>query len=246
MRLPDFILQNLDAIAAKWETFAGSLFPGRQQMTSLALRDHMKEIMEAVAGDIGTAQTKQEQAAKSEGRAPKILDAPETAAQTHAVLRAKSGLDINQLAAEYRALRASVLQLWQESGKIELDDVQDIIRFNEAIDQALAESIEFFDAKAEESRHLLLGALGHDMRSPLQAILLTAQNLKDTNRGAHLSDVAETLIRSGVSIQSLLDDLVDFSRTKLGQGIAVDRGSATWRLWLVRRWNCFAQLNQGP
>jgi signal transduction histidine kinase len=222
MRLPDFILQNLDAIAAKWEAFAGTLFPGRQQMTSLALRDHVKEIMEAVALDIRTSQTKAEQAAKSEGRAPKVFDAPETAAQTHAVLRAKSGLDINQLAAEYRALRASVLQLWQESERIELDDVQDIIRFNEAIDQALAESIEFFDAKAEESRHLLLGALGHDMRSPLQAILLTAQNLKDTNAGADLSEVAECLIRSGVSIQSLLDDLVDFSRTKLGQGIAVE------------------------
>ena len=43
------------------------------------------------------------------GRAPVVIDARETAAHTHALLRAKSGFDINQLAAEYRALRASVL-----------------------------------------------------------------------------------------------------------------------------------------
>ena len=43
------------------------------------------------------------------------MEAPETAAQTHAVLRARSGFDISQLAAEYRALRASVLRLWTEA-----------------------------------------------------------------------------------------------------------------------------------
>ena len=67
------------------------------------------------------------------------IDAPETAAQTHAVLRAKSGFDIEQLASEYRALRASVLSLWIEACQPEPPELDDMIRFNEAIDQALAE-----------------------------------------------------------------------------------------------------------
>lgn len=96
MRLPDFILLNIDAIVEEWEAFAATLFPSRQQMTSLALRDHVKEIMEAVAADIRTEQTEGEQSAKSKGLAPNKLDASETAAQTHAVLRAKSGLDIKR------------------------------------------------------------------------------------------------------------------------------------------------------
>lgn len=37
------------------------------------------------------------------------MDAVETAAQTHGILRARSGFEINQMASEYRALRASVL-----------------------------------------------------------------------------------------------------------------------------------------
>ena len=44
-----------------------------------------------------------------------MMDAPETAAQTHAILRARSGFDINQLAGEYRALHSSVLRLWTEA-----------------------------------------------------------------------------------------------------------------------------------
>jgi signal transduction histidine kinase len=222
MRLPDFILANMEAIIANWEAFAATLFPARQQMTSLALRDHVVEIMQAVVADIRAPQTKEEQTAKSEGRAPRVLNAPETAAQTHALLRAKSGLDINQLASEYRALRASVLRLWEDAGDVGSHGFHDMIRLNEAIDQALAESIEFFAAKADESRHLLLGALGHDMRSPLQAILLTARSLSRCNANEDLSKAAECLVRSGASIQALLDDLVEFSRTKLGHGIPVE------------------------
>jgi hypothetical protein len=79
-------------------------------MTLLPLRDGAKQILEAVAKDLSTPQTRTAQAEKSRGRAPKLTGAPETAAQAHAVLRARSGFDINQLAAEYRALRASVLR----------------------------------------------------------------------------------------------------------------------------------------
>jgi signal transduction histidine kinase len=222
MRLPDFILQNMEAIVAEWETFAATLYPARYEMTSLALRDHVKEIMAAVAADIRSPQSKEDQAAKSKGLLQPPLDAPETAAQTHAVLRAQSGLDINQLASEYRALRASVLRLWQEAGSPDDAAFEDMIRFNEAIDQALAESIAFFAAKVNQSRNLLLGALGHDMRSPLQAILLTAHGMKLANANVDLPRLAECLIRSGAAMQALLDDLVDFNRTNLGLGISID------------------------
>ena len=149
------------------------------------------------------------------------MSAPETAAETHAILRAKSGLDINQLAAEYRALRASVLRLWMDACQSETPNQDDIIRFNEAIDQAVAESISFFSAEVEQARNLLLGMLGHDMRSPLNTIQTTASYLSALNAGDEVSAAASRLIRSGLSMKSLLDDLVDFNRTKLGLGIHI-------------------------
>jgi hypothetical protein len=102
----------METILVEWEAFAATLFPAAANMTSLVLRDHAKQILEAAATDLSTHQTKQAQTDKSLGRVSKLLDAPETAAQTHAVLRARSGFDINQLASEYRALRTSVLCLW--------------------------------------------------------------------------------------------------------------------------------------
>lgn len=220
MRLADFILRNMETILGEWEEFAATLLPAAAGMTSMALRDHAKEILEAVAKDLSTPQTKEAQAEKSKGRAPELKG--ETAAQTHAVLRAQGGFDINQLAAEYRALRASVLRLWMEACEPDEISLDDIVRFNEAIDQAIAESIGFFSAQVDQARNLLLGMLGHDMRSPLNTILMTAQYLAALNAGANVSDAAARLIRSGASMKALLEDLIDFNRTTLGLGIKID------------------------
>ena len=221
MRLAEFILRNMEAILAQWEAFAKTLRPAASMMTPLALRDHAQQILEAVAADLSTTQTRLAQADKSKGRLTKLVGAPETAAETHAVLRAKSGFDINQLAAEYRALRASVLRLWLDACQPESPSLDDVIRFNEAIDQAVAESLSFFSAQVEQSRNLLLGMLGHDMRSPLNTIQTTATYLAALNAGETVSAAASRLIRSGASMKALLDDLVDFNRTTLGLGINI-------------------------
>ena len=159
MRLADFIHQNRETIATEWEAFAATLLPAAASMASLALRDHVLEILEAIARDLSTPQTREEQSEKSKGRAPQVAGAPDTAAQTHAVLRAHSGFDINQLVAEYRALRASVLRLRMDHARLGPVDMEDVIRFNEAIDQAVAESVDYFHQSVERYRNLLLGML---------------------------------------------------------------------------------------
>ena len=221
MRLADFIALNIESIVAQWEAFAATLQPAARDMDSLALRDHAIQILEAVAKDISTPQTQHAQREKSLGRARAPLDARETAAQTHAVLRARRGFNVNQLAAEYRALRASVLRLWMDECQPEAPHLGDMIRFNEAIDQALAESVALFTEEVDQARNLLLGMLGHDMRSPLQTIQITASYLGALNAGEHVSEAATRLIRSGARMQTLLDDLCDFNRTQLGLGINI-------------------------
>ena len=221
MRLADFILRDMESIVAKWEAFAATRLPAAASMASLELRDHAQQILEAVAADLSVSQSSVEQAAKSMGLAPAPFPAWETAAQTHAVMRARSGYDIRQLASEYRALRASVLSMWIEACLPGVPHFDDVIRFNEAIDQAVAESIGHFSAQVEQARNLLLGMLGHDMRSPLQTVQMTAMYLGQLNAGSEVSVAAGRLIRSGARLQSLLDDLLDFNRTNLGLGISI-------------------------
>jgi len=209
----------MEAILAEWDAFAGTLLPNARHLSASGLRDHAEAILNAIVADLSTAQTGDAQHQKSWGRGSQPQS--ETAAQTHAILRARSGFDINQLVAEYRALRASVLRLWGEQCGAAPLHQDDIIRFNEAIDQALGESVVLFSEQVEQARNLLLGMLGHDMRSPLQTIKMTASHLAALNAGESVSGAASRLIRSGTRMQALLDDMLDFNRTKLGLGINV-------------------------
>jgi signal transduction histidine kinase len=221
MRLAEFIRFDMEGILTDWEAFAAAQLPGAASMKPLELRDHAQQILEAVAKDIAQPQTPDEQAEKSKGQAVRLINAPETAAQTHAVLRARSGFDIAQMTAEYRALRASVLGRWANTCEPARTDLQDMLRFNEAIDQAIAESVASFSTQVEQARNFFLGMLGHDMRSPLSAILLSARYLAKLNVGEQVSDAAKRITNSGTRMQALLDDLVDFNRTKLGLGINI-------------------------
>ncbi len=222
MRLYQFIRSEMEGILVQWEAFAATLTPG-MEMDQAALRDHAREILEAIATDIESAQTRDEQTLKSQGHAKSLVGAGETAAQAHAEQRAQSAFDINQTVAEYRALRASVLRLWKDAHGASAEEFDDMLRFNEGIDQAIAESVRTFELHVERARNLLLGMLGHDMRSPLGTIQATAEYLGRLNAGADISTAAARLIRSGHSMKTLLDDLVDFNRTRLGLGIRIDR-----------------------
>jgi signal transduction histidine kinase len=221
MQLADFILHDMERILAQWESFAATRLPAAGHMAPLELRDHAQQILEAIVADLRTSQTAEAQAAKSMGLAPTPIPATETAAQVHALLRAKEGFDIKQLASEYRALRASVLALWMDAYPPVQTGLLDVIRFNEAIDQALAESISVFHAEVQQARNLLLGVLTHDMRNPLQAIQMTAAYLAKINAGNEVSVAARRLIGSGGRLQALLNDMVDFSRSNLGLGIGI-------------------------
>jgi hypothetical protein len=144
MRLADFIEANSEAILGEWEAFARSLLPAAAGLDVEALRDHAEQILQTAARDLRTSQTGSEQLAKSRGEAARLAGSPETAAQTHAVLRATAGFTLQQMVAEYRALRATVLRLWADPHEAGPDALADVNRFNEAIDQAVAESVDFF------------------------------------------------------------------------------------------------------
>src|ERR1700733_4104769 len=221
MRLADFIKRDMEAILSEWEAFAAAQLPAAADMDSPALRDHAEQLLRAIVKDIGSPQNDEEREQKSKGRAARPMEARNTESEAHALLRAQSGFTMNQMAAEYRSLRASVLHLWTKACKPSAIDPRDAYRFNEAIDQAVAESVAFFSAQIENERNLFLGMLGHDMRGPLHVIQLTATYLSKLDVGTDVAMCAARLSKSTRSLKALLDDLLDFNRTKLGLGITI-------------------------
>lgn len=221
MRLATFITNNLEPILQAWEDFAKTITPATQMMDSAELRDHAEQMLKAIAEDLQTPQTTAQQIDKSKGNGPGKSD--ETAAETHAVTRLVAGFTLDQMVSEYRALRSSVLMQWLQQIKIGTDfEVEDMTRFNEAIDQALAESIRSYSRAVDASRNVFLGILGHDLRTPLGAILLGSEVLlRAEEMGIRQTKIASRIYTSVKRANKIVSDLLDFTRSQIGTGIPV-------------------------
>ena len=220
MRLADFIEGNLELILSEWVEFAKSCGPSGMAMDMGSLRDHAVQMLQAIAADLRTPQTAAEQASKSKGEAEPD-EGGETAAEVHGAGRAESGFTVGEMVAEYRALRASVLRLWtRQNGTLDGDDMQDLVRFNEAIDQSLAESTTRYAADVESAKQMFLAILGHDLRSPLGAVIMASQFMIDTGKleEPHLS-LMHRIARAGRRMDRMVGDLLDFTRARLGPGV---------------------------
>lgn len=221
MQLSEFIEKNVELIVTEWEAFARKTIAAAQTMSRLALRNHAAAILLAIAVDLRSPQTESERRIKSQGLA--AGDESESSASTHGILRQMVGFDLNQLAAEYRAVRATVLRLWKEqSTVINESSVEDIARFNEAVDQALAESIATYSSRVSTSRDTFLAVLGHDLRSPLSAITSALAALSDDRLQADQRIRALQIARrSAGSMRNMITDLLEYTRTRLGRGIEI-------------------------
>ena len=193
-------------------------------MDATALRDHARAMLRTIVADIRTPQTVVEQIAKSKGEADNPAGT-DSAAEVHGAGRAEDGFTVSEMVSEYRALRASVIRLWtKESGTLTNADVQDLMRFNETIDQSLAESIARFTMDLDPSKEMFLAVLGHDLRSPLNAVIMASQFMLETEEleEQHRTLVTRTL-RSGRRMNTMVGELLDFTRGRLGAGIPIDR-----------------------
>lgn len=224
IRLSPFIVQNVDRIVDEWERFAETITPAAETMDSAALRDHAKVILLAAARDMNIAQTAGEQQAKAEGDGPEKTPSLDAAASSHGELRHTVGFDLVQMTSEFRHLRACVIRLWVDSLKTpEQAHLQDMIRFNEAIDEALAESTAAYAEQVNRSRDIFLAILGHDLRAPLQAVSMSTEmlELKARLEGDSLNYVHA--IKTGVRhMGSMVSDLLEFVRSRLGSSLPIE------------------------
>jgi signal transduction histidine kinase len=225
MRLSDFIVQQVDRIVDEWEKFAKTIKPAADSLGRLELRDHAKAILLAAARDMTTAQTASEQAAKAKGEGPEKTPTLDKAAASHGEMRHMVGFDLVQMTSEFRHLRASVIRLWVNSlSSPDMTYFQDMIRFNEAIDEALAESTAAYAEQVARSRDIFLAILGHDLRAPLQAVSMSTELLM---RRVGLDEAALSYIariKGGTRhMGAMVRDLLEFVRSRLGSSLPIQR-----------------------
>jgi len=241
MRLPDFVLANIDPILVEFEDFARSIWPAAVTTDPATLRDHAEGILRAAARDMASAQTAAQSSSKSKGEGPAGVssDSVDAAAKQHGTDRVEAGFNLAALVAEYRALRASVLELWRASRpNPDVRDLADVTRFNESIDQSLAESVEGFTQEFDRTRASLveeqaaregaehanrakdafLAMLSHEMRTPLNAIVGWLSILRTPGCDAEsLKEGLDVIARNTKAQVKLIEDVLDVSSIVTGK-----------------------------
>ncbi len=216
MGLAAFIRSEQDVIVAEWEAFAQTYLPAAAHMDRAALRDHIAGLLRFIADDLETFETERERKEKSQGQGPKEGGANDSAAETHADLRFAGGFDTVEMISEFRALRASVIKLWRAEWHRTEDVLPDLLRFNEAIDQILTESLSRFVEKLNYSGNLFAGTLVHDFRGPLKAICDSSRAL--SKRGGLDEEQVNLVSRietNASRVTGLVSDLIDALRIRL-------------------------------
>ena len=224
VKLSKFIVSHMDNILSEWEEFARALHPDTALMSPEQLRDHGKEILEAIAVDIESDETQAEQTKKSRGEVSGVAS-KNSAAANHGKDRYDTGLSLEQVIAEYRAIRASVLRLWMlEMKQMTQQGSKDMLRFNEAIDEALTESAKTYAESTSRTRDTFLAILGHDLRSPLGTMAMAGDYLTRPSIGTEgTAKIGARVKKSAATMSNMIRDLLGYTRTQLGGKMPISK-----------------------
>jgi signal transduction histidine kinase len=215
MRIAQFIRSHPAEIEKGWEQFATALSASGPDLSVWTLRDHLREILLAMVDNMESPQSLQEQLEKSEGNGPRG-GALDRISALHARMRLNSGFNLEQAISEYRALRSSILFLWVQS-RPGADDVilSEVTRFNETIDQAIAEIIRRYADRAERYSDVFLGVLTHEVRNPLNIIKLSGQALQAATLQDAQSGAVTRILRAVGTVDGLMNDLAILVRSRM-------------------------------
>lgn len=212
MHLSEFIRVNTDPILREWEDFARKL-TGELPLPRWLLRDHAASIVAQIA-----------EALEPPGRAERLKADPERSPDpskyptpAHVDLRIESGFDLLQIMAEYFALRACVLRRWRQTDPGSFaNGADEIARFAEIIDDNVAVAVSYYKERETQYRDRFLGILGHDLRNPINAILLSATSLATRASDDKRLPTVSHILNSTRRLSGMVDDLLDFARGRLG------------------------------
>lgn len=223
MNLAAFIQTNLERILEEWEAIPRPENHPSQTESRPVRRDDAGELLRAIARDLDARRKSGRRAAAKPDRSDATTDI-QAAADKHGAGRAKLGFTLDQMIAEFPLLRSCVTSLWlKESPRLTADDVDDLVRFNASVDVALCKSVSEYVARINRSREIFLGILGHDLKDPLSAIVMSADLLAELPREEdRRREIAARIHTIGTRMQQMISDLLDFTRSRLGGGMPIE------------------------
>lgn len=219
MHLSEFIRANTEQILREWEDFARKL-AGEVSLPKWLLRDHANSIIGQIATAVETSEADRRGGDRPNDQSS--TDAAKYPTPAHVELRIESGFDLLQIMAEYFALRACVLRLWRNADPSSFTNGADeITRFAQVIDDQVAAAVSYYKTREMQYRDRFLGILGHDLRNPLNAIILSATSLAPDASSEQQSRSVSRILSSAHRLSGMVTDLLDFARGRLGSPMPI-------------------------
>ena len=207
MGIPDDICSHKQAIVTRWQAEVLRDVPALATLDAPALVDHLPEFLEGLAAWI-------------EGNEKHAMQGFEALVDGHALQRHGVGIELESLIAEYATLRRVILEVVQEHADAgELSRA--IVRLSGGMDLAVAEAVKRYARARDHVRERFIGILGHDLRDPLTAVMMSATLLADMTLGEKQSQLVGRITRSARRIERMIDDVLDFARGRLDGGIPI-------------------------
>ncbi len=211
MKLAQFIQTNMEQLLEDWEEAALEIAPELKDEDSSARRDHARSMLEFISQDLVTAQTRDESARKARGKGK----AP--ASSKHAMDRVEQGLSMVQMVQELRALRARITRDWgDEQQGLTAKDIDELVRFNEAIDQLIVNSVSSFSALKEQEIRLIETMLKASpdpaaIFDPDGKYLFINKVMADLISATHRNVIGKTPLELGLDFATGLHDAITTS-----------------------------------
>jgi len=167
--LASVLRDQKDTLFALWQVVVCGL-PGAARLDGPTLRDHIPQFVDEMITAIG----RPEEEVVRQGGAGSPLE--------HGIQRLAAGFDIKEVVIEYNVLRGAVMDVAEAAGlRLSAEEARVI---NSIIDDAIAWAVDSFAreqaVELQRRREENFAFIAHDVRTPLNAISLTAAMLAES------------------------------------------------------------------
>jgi two-component system phosphate regulon sensor histidine kinase PhoR len=218
-----------EEIISEWRLQAGKLLR-ELKLDKPTITDHLPDVIAEITRDLVLSREGVLSTEHTRGSPP-----------AHGVQRYHDGLDVGEVVAEYNLLRVAFITVAEWHDHYVVGDAARII--NHRIDEAVRLAVMAFAAqqalirKEQEDEHLAF--IAHDLRTPLNAVSLLSQELKeglDENALAATGEIFDGLRRNLQRVEDLIKRVLDTRVQPSATGSSFRPERRTFELWpLVRR-----------
>ncbi len=204
-KLAALIRQERDALLTEWRQEV-RLLPVAKHLDIPTLNDHLPDLLEELACELEVCSTE----TMIETGFPMIEAGLKENPIIHGLERLRLGFDIEEVVAEYNALR-NVIQNIAERNGLSLFGKSNFI-LNRVIDGAIGLAVKTYAAQksveVQKRREEHLSFVAHDLRSPLSNVMMAARLLESALNTTQASTLLDTLRRNVKRMDALIIKVV--------------------------------------